>query len=162
MEGSQRRLAIMELRNKISADIVDLLCGSELSQKERAVINILFSVWGSHRLKQRDIASHKLWAQACPNSVSNEERTVTREVRRTIRSLRVKHGIPILHDKDGHFLPEDEYQVERFIRRLELEAKKRAAASMETYKVMKDAVGFKSNLFEQLDSIGDQIVRQYS
>lgn len=146
----------MNIRNSVTADIANLLAKSEITKKESAILGILMLNWGIKKIKQKEIAENGFWKKlSTGNSTVDSE---TREIRKIIRKLRVNCNIPIIHDIDGHYLPETEEEVNVFLERLESEAKKRAAASLETYKAMKESLGVTSNLLDKLDMSGTQLV----
>lgn len=146
-----------DLKQLINQDIVDILCFGNPTEKEIAVLGILSKYWGDRPVTQREIAEHKYWKDSSPSAATID--TILREVRRTVRKLRVERKLAILHNSTGYFLPESQVQMEAFIGRLEQEAKGRAASSMETYKVMKETLGISSPLFEQLDFVGTQLIK---
>ncbi len=151
-----------DIKQIVNSDIVMLLCEKSLSSKEIAVVGILCAKWGDKHVKQKDIAEHRYWTETMEETKSEHPTmdSMTRDIRRIIRGLRVTHKLPILHDVNGHFLPETKEDLEQFIQRLESEAKGRAASSMETYKVMKETLGVSSPLFEELDFVGNQLIKQ--
>jgi len=146
-----------DLKQMINQDIVNVLCFGSPTEKEIAVLGILSRYWGDRPVTQKEIAEHRYWKESSKSTASLD--TVLREVRRTVRKLRVERKLAILHSSNGYYLPESKLEMEAFIGRLEQEAKGRAASSMETYKIMKETLGISSPLFEQLDFVGTQLIK---
>ena len=131
-----------------------------LAETERAVLSLLVETWGpGFRLSQRDIVKSAAWLGCHPRHeaevVANEFESTTRQVRQIIRNLRLTHGIPVLSDCRGYFLPSSHEEAVEYIGRLEAEAKARAAASMVTYHGMKKSLGVTSRFFESLGDIAE-------
>jgi hypothetical protein len=148
-----------DLKQLVNQDIVEILCFGKPTEKEIAVLGILSHHWGDRPVTQKEIANHRYWKESTPLSTTDNIDTKVREVRRTVRKLRVERKLAILHNGNGYYLPETQDDLEGFVQRLESEAKGRAASSIETYKVMKDTLGINSPLFEQLDFVGTQLIK---
>lgn len=148
-----------DIKQMVTQDIINLMIDKVLSPREEAILSVLTNSWSDRPVTQKEIAESFQWKKANPEGHEDTHiDTITRKVRKAVHNLRVTHRLPILHNNEGHFLPSCEQDIQDFITRLELEAKGRAASTMNTYRVMKDIVGVSSNLFEELDSIGSQIV----
>ena len=76
-----------------------------------------------------------------------------RQVRAIVRRLRLKHKIPVLSDHSGYRLPESDADAKKFVQGMERTAKARAAASLETYRAMKETLGITSKIFDQIENI---------
>lgn len=135
----------------------------KLSEEQDVVLGLLEEAYQPEvRLSQRDIVRSAGWL-GChrrheADVVANEFESTTRQVREIIRELRVKHGIPVLSDRNGYFLPSTQAEADSYIARLESEAKARAAASMVTYNAMRSTLGVTSAFFE---AIADSERRSY-
>jgi len=126
-----------------------------LSANEKAILAILVKNWGAGmRISQREIADDESWLLRHPDYRSDLQNkyyeTATRVAREEIRALRIQHKIPVLADGSGYFLPTSAEEVTIYLKRMESEAKARAAASLETYRAMQEALGVKSDFFEVL------------
>lgn len=129
---------------------------AKLSTAEIAILALLIKNWGDGmRISQREIARTEAWIGVHPKHeaamAEDYYETTTRMVRQVIRDLRVTHKIPVLADSDGYFLPNSQEEVDRYLTRMEQEARARAAASIITYNAMRDALGVHSAFFEQLN-----------
>lgn len=129
------------------------------SPPEEAILALLTERWSDKEVSQKEIAESDRWKATHPllQDTTNVN-TTTRKIRKVIRKLRVEHKLPILHNERGHYLPQTEEDVSEFMERLELEAKSRAASTIETYKVMKDSLGVSSPTLDRFDAIGNQLV----
>jgi biotin operon repressor len=118
------------------------------------IAELLVETWGEKPVTQRDIARTERWLGCHPTHekdvVANEFETTTRRVRSIIRSLRVNHGFPILSNREGYYLPKNSDEADAYLKRMEREAKARAAASIDTYIAMRDTLGITSELFDKM------------
>lgn len=147
----------MNIKDSVITDIATLIGkGDEVSKKESAILSILMLHWGKEKIKQRAIIEHPYWKSASTGNGVPE--TAMREVRRSIRNLRVKFGIPIMHSSEGHYLPETQEEVDDFMERLEKEVTRHTSSSYETYQVLKNSLGVTSNLLDRMDVAGVQVV----
>jgi hypothetical protein len=136
----------MNFIQQMTKNIIELLSSEKLNKQEKAVLNVINKNWGIQHITQAKIA-RELFDWDTPTL----DETLQRQVRRVIRSLRVNHKVPILHDQTGHYLPENFEDARIFLERLEREARGRSASSLETYRVLKDAVGVSSPLFDSME-----------
>lgn len=122
-----------------------------LSEDERSVVKEIYRI-GAGRVSQAAIAAATklgIHPQEEDTRESSQESTL-RRVRQVIRTLRVKHGVPILADRGGYYLPASRKEAQEYLARMEAESKARAKASLETYRAMKTALGLESGYFEQI------------
>lgn len=130
----------------------------KLTPEQDAVLALLEAAHAPDaRLSQRDIARSAAWLGCHPKHeaevVANEFESTTRQVRDIIRQLRLEHLIPVLSDRGGYFLPSSQGEADSYIKRMESEARARAAASMVTYNVMKHTLGVTSAFFEAIAAV---------
>lgn len=149
-----------DIKQTVATDIINLMIAKAFTPAEEAVLSVLTSKWSEGVVSQREIAESPQWKAAHPLRQENTSiNTATRNVRRVINNLRVTHKLPILHNANGHYLPETETDVAEFISKLELEAKARAVSTLQTYKVMKETFGISSPTFDRLETWGNQLVQ---
>jgi hypothetical protein len=147
----------MNIKESVIKDIATLIGrGDKVSKKESAILSILMLNWGKEKIKQRVIIEHPYWKSASTGNPAPE--TDMREVRRSIRRLRVEFGIPIMHSSAGHYLPETQEDVDDFMSRLEREVTRHTSSSFETYQILKDSLGATSSLLDRMDVAGVQVV----
>lgn len=146
----------MKIKDSVTSDIAKLLGSSDISKKEAVVLSILMLNWGKEKIKQKDIIEHPYWKKY--TTENSQPETSMRELRRVIRKLRVRCGIPILHSFEGHYLPETQEEIEEFMGRLEREVTRHTSSSLETYQIMKNSFGVTSALLDRIDVAGVQVV----
>lgn len=148
-----------DIKQTIASSIIDLMIDKAFTPHEEAVLSFLTANWSDKEVTQKEIAESAKWKATHPLlGETTNINTTTRKIRRVIRNLRVEHRLPILHNEHGHYLPQTEEDIIDFMERLELEAKSRAASTIETYKIMKDSFGISSPTLDQFDAIGSQLV----
>ena len=108
------------------------------------------------RISQRAIAISEPWLGCHPehetNVVRNEFESTLRKVRQIIRDLRIIHKIPVLSDSDGYFLPSTQEEADEYLKRVESEARARAASSLETYRAMRDMLTDGNKFFDAIET----------
>lgn len=108
------------------------------------------------RISQRGIAVSAPWLGCHPEHeadvVRNEFESTLRKVRQIIRDLRIIHKIPVLSDSDGYFLPSTQEEADEYVKRVEAEARARAASSLETYRAMRDMLTVGNKFFEAIET----------
>lgn len=141
----------MDFRARIESQVL-AIGHSQIPTAEKSVLRLLFNHYknGTGKVTQRDIAS------AIPDLGAHrrfdDDRAVEstlRQVRQTIRNLRVDHRAPILSDHSGYWIPRSEQEVREYLQHLEHEAKSSAAAHFETYAAMKKSLGIASVFFDE-------------
>ena len=148
-----------DIKQTVMTDIINLMISRSLSKQEEVVLALLTERWGDREISQKEIALSSKWKDSHPLLQDETNiNTTTRKLRKVIRNLRIEHKLPILHNERGHFLPETEEDIDLFMERLELEAKSRAASTIETYKAMKDTFGVFSSTLDSFDTLGTQMV----
>jgi len=129
---------------------------ANLSRPEAAVLSLLESYWTpGGRLSQLDIANSEKWLGCHRHEngrVRNAAESTLRKVRQIIQDLRRNHGIPVLSDRDGYFLPSTSAEGEEYIVGLERQSRAAAASYMVTYHAMRKTLGVTNRFFE---AVGD-------
>jgi hypothetical protein len=142
-----------ETVEKILAAVAD-----KLSPDETAVLEVIRDAGrAGMKATQNHIASVKPFLGSHPKEgmISNTESTL-RRVRSIIRDLRLKHGVPILSDTSGYFFPDSQAAAQKYLHRMEREAKARAWSSLETYRGMSKLLNLKSQYFEKVEAFHKQ------
>lgn len=109
------------------------------------------------KVHQRDFT--RIFTEFGSHEVYEEPRrdSTLRKVRQIIRNLRVEHGVPVLSDREGYWLPRSEKEVASFVGDLRAKAKAMSKSYFETYSAVKKATGITDSYFEQQTSIFDQM-----
>lgn len=127
-------------KEKIEAQVVGI-GKSDIREEEKQVLRILFEAWKNSKGKvtQQDL---------CERMFLKSNESLTRLVRKLVRDLRTRRWAPILSDRTGYWIPQNEAETGLYLRRVEHEVKSRVYASFETYKAMKESLGISSPYFE--------------
>lgn len=126
-----------------------------ISTEEAAVLYAIWEAWGqSKKITQQQIADSERFLGCHPkyeaDIVSKKRDSTLRQVRQLIRNLRILHGVPILSDARGYWIPYSIDEASEYLERTEAIAKAQAAAWFETYRAMRDTLGITSSFFERL------------
>ena len=146
-------LASSDIRGRVKSRITTV--SANLTKAESSVLSLLTANWNDgNRITQRDIADSLPWLGCHPKheagKVAKEYETTTRCVRKVVRDLREKHKIPVLSDPDGYFLPTTDEAAMKYLDATHRQAKARAAASMATYYMMCQALGFQGEFVHRI------------
>lgn len=125
----------------------------DLDQNEQAIIRLLHERWNERKqTTQAQIARavlglghHERHEDGLP---TKKNESTLRKVRQIIRDIRVNHGIPILSDSCGYWLPYNIEECQTFIAKMERTAKAHMAARYETYRAVERSLGLRSDFFE--------------
>ena len=142
-----------EFINTINTKLRDSWQGTTLSKEERQVLLIIWNHWekGDH-VTQAEIARTVSIGAHEKHEPDNRKRDSTlRQVRQQIRNLRILHGIPILSDRTGYWLPKTLAETQIYVEAMEKMAKAQAAAWFQTYVAVKDTLNITSSFFDKLE-----------
>lgn len=122
-----------------------------LDDHEAAIVQELWETRHGGSLSQAQLAKRVGWmgSHVC-EPVRTVESTL-RKVRQVIRTLRVTHGLPILAESDGYYIPRNETEARDYLSIMEREAKARAASSLETYRALRKSLGVTNAFLDALD-----------
>lgn len=127
------------MKQKIREKIRQIIDKGGFTKPQEAVARILWAAYGK-RLSQRDIARAEPWIGCHPEHEAHinagKFETTTRMVRQVIRDLRIKHGIPVLSDTTGYFLPETQTECDVYLTGLKIKSIALADACILTYNAM--------------------------
>lgn len=127
----------------------------KISAEEGAVLYAIWQAWGENKkITQQQIADSERFIGCHPkyeaDIVAKKRDSTLRQVRQLIRNLRIIHGVPILSDARGYWIPYSIDEASEYLGRTEAIAKAQAAAWFETYRAMRDTLGITSSFFERL------------
>lgn len=140
----------MSFFDSIKSRVKDTFANGDLTAAERAVI---FEIWETRhggRVSQAQIAASQPWIGSHPEYDKTTYETTLRQVRQVIRDLRVKHGVPIVSDRDGYFIPRTDEEASAYLNAMEREVRARAASSLETYRAMQASLGVSNTFLDRL------------
>lgn len=145
----------MDFIETINAKLNGVWNSGRLSAGEAAVLYVVWEAWGQGRkITQQEIANSERFLGCHPkyeaDVVARKRDSTLRQVRQLIRNLRVDHGVPILSDVKGYFIPRTADEAGEYLARTEAFAKAQAAAWFETYRAMRDTLNITSTFFEQM------------
>lgn len=152
----------MNFIETITAKLNAVWASGRISLEESAVLYAIWEAWGlQKKITQQQIADSERFLGCHPkyevDAVAKKRDSTLRQVRQLIRNLRITHGVPILSDPKGYWIPYSTTEASEYLERAEAFAKAQAAAWFETYRAMRDTLNITSSFFERLESGGIQI-----
>lgn len=106
---------------KLNKYIHKKLISGTLNDNE--IIVIIFLMQQKTPVRQSQIANELPVLGSYERFENRKDETTNRMVRSIIRDLRVNHGIPIISDTSGYWLPITEREILDFVKHLEILAK---------------------------------------
>lgn len=113
--------------------VINILAMQLKENKERTSPKKLTQQEMVRRIHQKGeaIGCHPKWENGDPSMEST-----VRQLREVIRSLRIRHEIPICSDSSGYWLPLNQEQLDAYMERADKQAAASARSHIETIKVM--------------------------
>lgn len=111
-----------------------------LTEEENAVYDLIRS---NKRIKMTEISLKK--KVGYQEQYEDPQESTPRKVRHIVRSLRIKHHLPIIHDSEGYFIPSTTEEVESYMKQLSARLK----SSLITYHTLKNMFGVKDEEVEE-------------
>lgn len=145
----------MTFLETMNAKLIAVWDSGKISTEEAAVLYAIWEAWGQNKkITQQQIADSERFLGCHPkyeaDIVAKKRDSTLRQVRQLIRNLRIVHGVPILSDSKGYWIPYSITEASEYLERTEAFAKAQAAAWFETYRAMRDTLNLTSSFFERL------------